>query len=66
MKTRDTPMTVAEVEAAARDWYARQVETLRMAHGASWPQHESWIRGYLKQELRERLIALGWRPIDGK
>ncbi len=36
--------------------------SIAKAHGASWPEHKEWIEDYLREELRERLHALGWRP----
>jgi hypothetical protein len=57
---------VAQIRAQANEWYARQVELLRRCHGPSWPLHEGWVCDYLKAELRERLIARGWRLKDGR
>ncbi len=50
----------------AQRWYESQVDTCQRCLGASWPTHEDWITDYLKAELRERLIARGWRPRDGR
>jgi hypothetical protein len=57
---------VAQIRAQANGWYERQVETCQRCLGSYWPEHEAWVRDYLKAELRERLIARGWRPIDGR
>jgi len=37
------------------------VETLAMCHGKQWPERREWIEAYLAEELRQRLIAIGWR-----
>ncbi len=55
-------MTAAEMRERAEAWFNRQIEIISKAHGSSWPEHEGWIRDYLKAEIRERLIARGWRP----
>jgi hypothetical protein len=54
--------TPAEMRERAEAWFNRQVELLAKAHGSSWPAHRLWVEGYLREEIRERLIALGWRP----
>lgn len=54
--------TPAEIRALSQQWYDRQIQTISKAHGPSWPAHREWIEDYLKTELRERLVALGWRP----
>ena len=55
-------LTPAEIRAKAEAWYAKQIETLQRCHGDKWPEHRGWVESYLKAELRERLLALGWRP----
>lgn len=62
-ETHETP---EQILALAQAWYRRQVEILRTAHGTSWPAHREWITDYLRQEVRQRLIARGWRPRDGR
>jgi len=57
--------TTAEVWATAEAWFKRQVATLSAALGSSWPEHRDWIVAYLREEVRQRLIARGWRPRDG-
>lgn len=52
----------AEVLALAERWLIRQREILAKAHGSSWPQHREWVEAYLREEVRQRLIARGWRP----
>ena len=69
MTTRERPAeaeTPAQIVALAQQWYARQLEILRAAHGSSWPAHREWLTDYLRQEVRQRLIARGWRPRDGR
>ena len=56
-----TAHTPAEIEAMAQSWYEAEIERCRLAHGSEWPKHEAWIKSYLKEELRERLGAIGWR-----
>lgn len=54
--------TPAEVLALAARWLAQQREILAKAHGPSWSKHREWIEAYLREEVRQRLIARGWRP----
>ena len=53
--------TAKELQARAEAWYHRQIASIAKAHGASWPKHKEWIDSYLREEIRERLHALGWR-----
>jgi len=55
-------LTPAEIREQAQRWFDRQRELLRQCHGQDWPKHQEWIESYLKSELRERLLAIGWRP----
>ena len=57
---------VAQIRAAANAWFERQIGLCQQCMGPSWPEHEAWVRDYLKAELRERLIARGWRLKDGR
>ena len=57
-----TPLPPAVRLARASVRFARQVAVLAECFGESWPQHEHWIEGLLKEELRQGLIAEGWRP----
>lgn len=57
-----TQLTPAEIRNRAEAWYARQLETLAICHGRRWPKHRAWIEAYLRAELRQRLLELGWRP----
>lgn len=59
---RPQQFTPEQIREMSEKWYARQIQTISAAHGTSWPQHRAWIEDYLKSELRERLIAIGWRP----
>lgn len=56
------PLTPAQIRARTAEWYDRQIAVIALAHGSSWPEHRDWIESYLKQEIRERLLELGWRP----
>lgn len=62
MKVERPALSTDEIRAKSEAWFARQVELLSQCHGRDWPKHQAWIEGYLKQELRGRLIALGWSP----
>jgi hypothetical protein len=55
-------LTSAEIRAKAEAWYARQVAVLEKVYGQRWPLHCAWIEGYLREELRQRLMEIGWRP----
>lgn len=58
----DRGLSPAEMRERAKAWFDRQVEILAKAHGDKWPEHREWVESYLREEIRERLIALGWRP----
>ena len=62
MKVETEPLTPIEIRERAEAWFARQVETLQLAFGKDWPRYQAWLDAYLKEELRQRLIAIGWRP----
>lgn len=62
MKVEARAHTPNQIRAMAEAWFDRQVTTLRECHGRDWSKHQAWIEAYLKEELRQRLIALGWRP----
>lgn len=55
-------LTPAEIRAKAAAWYERQCAISQQALGDSWPKHREWIEAYLKEEIRQRLLDLGWRP----
>jgi hypothetical protein len=58
-------LTPAQVLERARAWYARQMLLLEQCHGDSWSRHCDWCSAYLREELRQRLIARGWRAKGG-
>ena len=68
MQTRTQPQaeSAAEVRAAAEAWYRRQVEMSRLALGTFWPAHREWVLEQLREEVRLRLTARGWRARDGR
>lgn len=55
-------LTPAEVQARAAAWFQRECERSAKVMGDKWPEHREWVEAYLRQEVRERLIARGWRP----
>lgn len=57
---RPQQYTPEQIREMSEKWYARQIQTISAAHGTSWPQHREWIEDYLKETLRERLIANNW------
>lgn len=54
--------TPAEIRAKADAWFARQCAISERALGDKWPEMREWVEDYLRQEIKERLIARGWRP----
>lgn len=69
MKTSDRRPAQAEtpeqILAAAEQWFRGQMELSRQCLGTLWGEHRDWVAGYLRQEVRQRLIARGWRPRNG-
>jgi hypothetical protein len=55
-------LTKDEALRLAQEWFDRQIAIISKAHGDSWPTHKEWVEDYLREEVRERLIARGWRP----
>ncbi len=53
--------TPEQILALAEAWLGRQRELLRKSLGAQWDLHREWIDAYLREEVRQRLIARGWR-----
>lgn len=53
--------TPEQVKQRAKAWYDRQIAIISQAHGSNWPMHREWIEDYLKEELRQRLLEMGWR-----
>lgn len=62
MITERPNLTPAEMREQAQRWFDRQIAIISKAHGDRWPDHKEWIEDYLREEIRERLIARGWRP----
>jgi hypothetical protein len=62
--TADKLLEPSAVRASANRWYAAQLAVAERCLGSYWPQHREWVEAYLKAELRERLIAIGWRPTN--
>jgi hypothetical protein len=54
--------SAADLQAKAEAWFARQCAISEKALGARWPVLRVWVEDYLRQEIKERLIARGWRP----
>lgn len=49
-----------EIRRLADEWYRQQLAVLEKAHGPRWPEHRDWVIAYPQEELRQRLIAIGW------
>jgi hypothetical protein len=62
MKVADKPPSAAHDRALAESWYRQQCERLAQCLGPSWPSHRAWLESYLVEEVRQKLIARGWRP----
>jgi hypothetical protein len=60
--TTHKPETPDQVRTLAKAWHAQQVARLSQCLGPSWPLHRDWLLAYLAEELRQKLIARGWRP----
>ena len=54
-------MTAAELQAKAEQWFRQQVERAQARHGSRWDEHRDWIVDYLREQVRQRLAARGWR-----
>jgi hypothetical protein len=59
---RPQQFTPVQIRELSEKWYARQLDIVAKCHGPDWERNRAWIEDYLKAELRERLIAIGWRP----
>lgn len=60
---KDRPnQTPEQIRELSEKWYARQLEVLAEVHGRDWERNREWLEDYLKAQLRERLVAIGWRP----
>lgn len=55
-------LTNEQIRQESEAWFQRQMAILEKVHGKRWPDHRDWLEEYLKAELRERLLACGWRP----
>lgn len=62
MKVERCELSPEEIRSSAQDWFDRQAGLIAKALGPSWLEHRSWVEHYLKEELRQRLLTLGWRP----
>lgn len=62
IKDHTRKYTPAEIRELSAQWFARQCEISALALGDKWPEHREWVEAYLREEIRERLVALGWRP----
>lgn len=61
MKVESPQQTPEQTLALAEEWFTRQCDVLAKCHGTDWPKHRQWIEDYLREQLRQRLVALGWR-----
>jgi len=48
--------------ARADVWFQREIDAAARALGVLWPLHGAWVRAYLVEEARQRLLAAGWSP----
>jgi hypothetical protein len=62
MPAESRTLTREEIHQRAQAWFAREMDAAQKAQGAAWPQHQEWVADYLRQEIRQRLQAIGWRP----
>lgn len=62
MKVSQEPESVEHIRAQAQAWYESQMAKAERSLGPLWPAFKDWIDDYVRAELRERLIARGWRP----
>lgn len=54
--------SASDLQAKAEAWFNRQCAISEKALGSRWPALRTWVEDYLRQEIKERLIARGWRP----
>ena len=50
----------AELQALAAAWFRQQMERARVRQGARWDEHKAWVADYLREQVRQRLVARGW------
>lgn len=62
MMVKHPDQSPAQTLAVAEAWYAAQMARLEQCLGSRWQDHQAWLQAYLREELRQRLMALGWRP----
>ena len=52
----------SRIRERAEAWFNRQCEIIALSMGpAKWEEHRAWIEDHLREVIRERLIARGWR-----
>jgi hypothetical protein len=56
----ERPQSHAETLGLAERWFDGQCAALARRHGSAWPKHREWVEAFLREELRQRLAALGW------
>jgi hypothetical protein len=64
--TAEKLLSPETVRASANRWYQQQRDLAARCLGTTWPEHREWVEHYLRAELRDRLIAIGWRPVHAK
>ncbi len=57
----NTPESPTDIMRKAENWFTSQVARIRAAHKSEWENHREWVLAYLREEVRLRLIARGWR-----
>ena len=62
MKVAREVESVEHIHAQAQAWYESQMAKAERSFGPLWPTFKDWVSDYVRTELRERLIARGWRP----
>jgi hypothetical protein len=55
-------LTRDQLRQRAAAWAERELQRAAHGHGARWQDNESWVKDYVRQELRERLEVLHGRP----
>jgi hypothetical protein len=54
--------SAADIQRLAEQWFARELARSRTAMGErGFEAHSKWIAEYLREEIRQRLVARGWR-----
>lgn len=65
MKVAEDTLTPQQVLALAEAWHRQQMARAEKCLGTFWPEHREWIGAYLAEEVRQKLLARGWRPKRG-